>query len=108
MPEAHIGTWHKARRPVLGRRQTQGVITTHALQTLAARGRHAIGWDEILEGDIPQDAIIMSWRGVDGAIEEHRQRTPCGAVACILPAISTITKAPTGLSNPWHGADMCL
>ncbi len=47
----------------------QGVITTHALQTLAARGRHAIGWDEILEGDIPQDAIIMSWRGVDGAIE---------------------------------------
>ena len=69
MPEAHIGTWHKARRPVLGRRQTQGVITTHALQTLAARGRHAIGWDEILEGDIPQDAIIMSWRGVDGAIE---------------------------------------
>ena len=47
----------------------QGVITTHALQTLAARGRQAIGWDEILEGEIPQDAIIMSWRGIEGAAE---------------------------------------
>lgn len=47
----------------------QGIITTHAFETLAARGRRAIGWDEILEGDIPQDAIVMSWRGRDGAIE---------------------------------------
>lgn len=47
----------------------QGVIMTHAMETLAKRGRRAIGWDEILEGNIPQDAIIMSWRGVKGAME---------------------------------------
>jgi hexosaminidase len=47
----------------------QGFITSHAFKTIAARGRQAIGWDEILEGEIPQDAIIMSWRGLDGAAE---------------------------------------
>jgi hexosaminidase len=35
---------------------------------LAARGRRMIGWDEILEGGIPHDATITSWRGIDGAV----------------------------------------
>lgn len=34
---------------------------------LTAHHRRLIGWDEILEGGIPRDATIMSWRGVDGA-----------------------------------------
>ena len=34
---------------------------------LTAHHRRLIGWDEILEGGIPHDASIMSWRGVDGA-----------------------------------------
>jgi hexosaminidase len=34
---------------------------------LTAHHRRLIGWDEILEGGIPHDATIMSWRGVDGA-----------------------------------------
>src|SRR5699024_518207 len=25
-----------------------------------------IGWDEILEGGIPADAVVMSWRGTSG------------------------------------------
>ena len=31
---------------------------------LAARGRRMIGWDEILQGDLPETAAVMSWRGV--------------------------------------------
>lgn len=29
---------------------------------LYARKKHMIGWDEILEGGIPHDAVVMSWR----------------------------------------------
>ncbi len=31
--------------------------------------RRVIGWDEILESDLPAHAAVMSWRGVSGAIE---------------------------------------
>jgi hexosaminidase len=36
---------------------------------LAPHGRRVIGWDEILESRLPPDAVVMSWRGVEGAIE---------------------------------------
>ncbi|WP_197276962.1 family 20 glycosylhydrolase [Sphingomonas profundi] len=35
---------------------------------LAAHGRRLIGWDEILDGGVAGDAMVMSWRGVDGAV----------------------------------------
>lgn len=41
-------------------------------QHLNANGRRMIGWDEILEGGIAQNASVMSWRGIDGAIEAAR------------------------------------
>jgi hexosaminidase len=36
---------------------------------LASHGRRLIGWDEILDGGVPADATVMSWRGTDGAIK---------------------------------------
>jgi hexosaminidase len=36
---------------------------------LMAHGRRLIGWDEILDGGVPADATVMSWRGTDGAIK---------------------------------------
>lgn len=39
---------------------------------LNARDRRLIGWDEILEGGLAPNATVMSWRGVDGAIEAAR------------------------------------
>jgi hexosaminidase len=33
-----------------------------------AHGRQIIGWDEILEGGIAQNATVMSWRGLEGAV----------------------------------------
>ncbi len=35
---------------------------------LNERGRTIIGWDEILEGGLSQNAIVMSWRGQSGGI----------------------------------------
>lgn len=33
---------------------------------LEAHGRRLVGWDEILDGSIPADAVVMSWRGEEG------------------------------------------
>ena len=46
----------------------QGYFTARVGRYLAAHGRRLIGWDEILEGGVPADAAVMSWRGVAGAI----------------------------------------
>lgn len=39
---------------------------------LAQHGRRLIGWDEILEGGLPPSASVMSWRGIQGAIDAAR------------------------------------
>jgi len=40
---------------------------------LARHGRKLVGWDEILEGGLPPQATVMSWRGTKGAIDAARQ-----------------------------------
>ncbi len=37
-------------------------------------GRTLIGWDEILEGGLAPNAMVMSWRGTQGGIEAARQK----------------------------------
>ena len=55
----------------------EGLGDAHALQSwfisavgehLAARGRQIIGWDEILEGGLPDGATVQSWRGMGGGL----------------------------------------
>ncbi|MDE6331948.1 MAG: family 20 glycosylhydrolase, partial [Muribaculaceae bacterium] len=46
--------------------QLQSHVMRHATEFLTERGRKVIGWDEILEGGITPDAIVMSWRGTEG------------------------------------------
>ena len=41
---------------------------------LKSKGKSIIGWDEILEGGIPGDAVIQSWRGMQGGIDAARKR----------------------------------
>ena len=36
---------------------------------LEAHDRKLIGWDEIIEGGLPPQATVMSWRGIEGGIE---------------------------------------
>ncbi len=38
------------------------------------KGKTIIGWDEILEGGLAPNAIVMSWRGEEGGIEAAKQK----------------------------------
>ena len=46
----------------------QGWFTAQLGAYLDKHGLRLIGWDEILEGQVPADATVMSWHGIDGAI----------------------------------------
>jgi hexosaminidase len=37
------------------------------------KGKALVGWDEILEGGLAPNAIVMSWRGENGGIEAAKQ-----------------------------------
>ncbi len=37
-------------------------------QYIVSKGKNLIGWDEILEGGLAQEATVMSWRGMNGGI----------------------------------------
>jgi hexosaminidase len=52
----------------------QAYFTHRMEQFLSTHGRKLIGWDEILEGGLPADATVMSWRGTVGAIEAVKQK----------------------------------
>jgi hexosaminidase len=38
-----------------------------------SKGKTMIGWDEILEGGLAPNAVVMSWRGEKGGIEAAKQ-----------------------------------
>jgi len=60
----------------------EGLKDEHELQSyfikriekfLTSKGKKLIGWDEILEGGLPPEATVMSWRGTAGGIKAAEQ-----------------------------------
>jgi hexosaminidase len=60
----------------------KGLKDEHELQSyfiqrmekfINGKGKQIIGWDEILEGGLAPNAIVMSWRGEKGGIEAAKQ-----------------------------------
>lgn len=51
----------------------QMYFTQRLARFLGAHGRRLVGWDEILAPGLPKNAIVMSWRGVDGALSAAQQ-----------------------------------
>ncbi|MEY2964004.1 MAG: hypothetical protein RL754_1265 [Bacteroidota bacterium] len=51
----------------------QGWFNTRIENYLATKGKQIIGWDEILEGGLSQNATVQSWRGFEGGIEAVEQ-----------------------------------
>ena len=49
--------------------ELQSYFTKRISKILASKGKKLIGWDEILEGGLAPDATVMSWRGMEGAID---------------------------------------
>ncbi len=82
-PWIHIGgdeaikdQW-KANPAIQARIKALGLKDEHEMQSwfirqmdtfLTGRGRRLIGWDEILEGGLAENATVMSWRGMAGGI----------------------------------------
>ncbi|NJO70078.1 MAG: family 20 glycosylhydrolase, partial [Bacteroidetes bacterium] len=69
------------------RMKNEGLKDVHELQNyfisridkfLTSKNRTLIGWDEILEGGLAENATVMSWRGVDGGIKGCTNETSCG------------------------------
>ncbi len=48
--------------------ELQSYFIGRAARALEERGRIAMGWDEILEGGLPDGTLVMSWRGTEGGI----------------------------------------
>jgi hexosaminidase len=75
---------HWQRCPFCQKRiQNEHLKDAHELQSyfvqriekyLNSKGRTLIGWDEILEGGLAPNAMVMSWRGEDGGIAAARQK----------------------------------
>lgn len=90
-PFIHVGgdecpkTRWKACPKCQARMRQHGLKDEHELQSwfvrhfdryLAQKGRRLIGWDEILEGGLAQNAAVMSWRGMKGgqtAVEQGHE-----------------------------------
>jgi len=51
----------------------QSYLTTRIAEFLESKGKRIIGWDEILEGEIPQSAVIMSWRGLETGFDAAKR-----------------------------------
>ncbi len=51
----------------------QAYFTQRLGKYIEARGRRMVGWDEVLTPGLPREAIVMSWRGVDGALSAAQQ-----------------------------------
>ena len=49
--------------------ELQGYMVRHIEQFLRERGKTVIGWDEIVETGLPEQAVVMSWRGTPGGIK---------------------------------------
>jgi len=83
-PYIHVGgdevfpeMWQKSARvqarmkqlKVRSVRELQAYFTRRLDEFLTHKGRKLIGWDEILEGEISKNAVVMSWRGEQGGIQ---------------------------------------
>ncbi|HJR61577.1 MAG TPA: beta-N-acetylhexosaminidase [Vicinamibacterales bacterium] len=78
--EAEKSKW-KASERIQTRIRALALKDEHELQSwfirqmdafLASHKRRLVGWDEILEGGLAENAVVMSWRGTAGGIEAAR------------------------------------
>ena len=51
----------------------QGYVTSRVGEFLEKHGRRLVGWDEIMDGDIPASSVIMSWRDSEHGIKASAQ-----------------------------------
>jgi hexosaminidase len=52
--------------------ELQGYFEKRIENYLYNKGKKVIGWDEIIDGGLPERAVVMSWRGVIGGIKSAK------------------------------------
>lgn len=55
-------------------------FTAHFAEHVRRRGRAALAWDEVLEGDVPEGVRVLAWRGPVALREAVRRGIP--VIAC--------------------------
>ena len=78
-----------------GEEGLQGWMTRHFTEYLARKGRRAVGWDEVLDGNPGTETIIMSWRGPGGGIKAAAR----GNDAVMTPVDPCYLDNPQGLKE---------
>ena len=99
-PWIHVGgdeavkTQWKNNPSIQARLQTLGLKDENELQSwfmrqidayLTSKNRRLVGWDEILDGGLAENATVMSWRGINGAVAAAR----AGHDAVLTPTSNT-------------------
>jgi hexosaminidase len=54
--------------------ELQSYFIRRAEHIVESKGKHLIGWDEILEGGLAPNATVMSWRGFEGGVAAAKQK----------------------------------
>ena len=49
--------------------EVQSYFEKRVEKIVESKGKKFMGWDEILEGGLAPDAVVMSWRGMEGGIQ---------------------------------------
>ncbi|MGV3657468.1 MAG: beta-N-acetylhexosaminidase [Chitinophagaceae bacterium] len=49
--------------------EVQSYFVKRVARIIESKGKKMMGWDEILEGGLPPNATVMSWRGMKGGIQ---------------------------------------
>ncbi len=62
--DQRIQAWMRARN-IKDNHALQTYFTKRVEQIVRRHGKEMEGWDEILDGDLPKDSLIQSWRGAD-------------------------------------------
>lgn len=82
--ECYKGYWEKdqnvkafmAKNSIKDVQALEAYFANRVSEIIASKNKKMIGWDEILEGGLPKDAAVMSWRGTKGGIEASHLKHP--------------------------------
>ncbi|MGN6539597.1 MAG: beta-N-acetylhexosaminidase [Ginsengibacter sp.] len=98
--EANRNFWMKDPKD-LALMEKEGIKTPAELQSyfekkleklILSKGKKMIGWDEIVEGGLAPEAVVMSWRGMKGGIDAAKQ----GHEVIMTPILETYLSRKQG------------
>ncbi|MGY0038633.1 family 20 glycosylhydrolase [Pedobacter sp. NJ-S-72] len=80
--EAPINYWQKSdaikalmlKEGLKDMHQVQGYFEKRVQKIVESKGKKFMGWDEIMHGDMPASAAVMSWRSANFGIEASRAK----------------------------------